>query len=595
MLSRNSLYPSGLPSLSDAGSAAVLPGAGTATTRSHRPRFGPGFLCLLVALLASLAALPTWADQTTETKGIIQSYMEELGFNQRLTLGTTKIAAVTYLPEFYQRLDYEPAWKDERNIRDLFTLIDRAEEHGLKPEDYRRSGLRDLYQALGPQPSPEALARLDIQLTDALIKLSCHLAFGKVDPGRLMPHWNFPRNFSDAEPMIMMLQALKDRTLPQFIAGFTPNLELYRELQKSLAEHRRIERAGGWPKIPDGPKLTLGSQDPRVKPLRERLVISGDMAPTKGGEPQKFDAKVEAGVKSFQHRHGLETDAGVGAKTLAALTVPVQQRIDQIRVNLERIRWVARDLPADFVLVDISGFHVYLYRDNQIIWDARAQVGTPFRQTPTLRANMSVVEFNPTWTVPPTVLKEDYLPKLRQNPNFLREKGLSLLGRDGHALSPDGVDWSGVSASRFPYILRQDPGPRNALGRVKFLFPNPYSVYLHDTPNRHLFSKTERAFSSGCIRIDKPLQLAELLLDDPKRWGPERIQQVLGAQTTKSVSLTKPIPVLVLYWTAQVDSKGQIVFRNDMYGRDQPLLAALDGNATSATSPSKHSLAWQAH
>jgi murein L,D-transpeptidase YcbB/YkuD len=294
-------------------------------------------------------------------------------------------------------------------------------------------------------------------------------------------------------------------------------------------------------------------------------------------EPKLFDESVEAGVQAFQTRHALEPDGLVGPNTLAALNAPVEARLDQIRVNMERIRWVYQDLPSDFVLTDIAGFHVYLVRGGEIVWDARAQVGQPFRKTPVFRDTMNHLVFNPTWTVPPTILRKDILPKVKQDPNYLRRRNISVLDRNGKLVDIDSIDWASLTPGRFPYTLRQEPGPDNALGRVKFMFPNAFMVYLHDTPSKTLFGRTQRAFSSGCIRVERPFELAELLLNDQKKWNQATIQQVLETQQTRTVMLEDPLPVLLLYWTAEMDDAGRIHFREDIYGRDERILKALDG------------------
>ena len=268
----------------------------------------------------------------------------------------------------------------------------------------------------------------------------------------------------------------------------------------------------------------------------------------------------------------------VGRGTLAALNVPVEARIDQLRVNLERMRWVFRDVKDvdEFLLVNVAGFRAYRVRDQEFVWSARAQVGKPYRKTPVFQAKMTYLEFNPTWTVPPTILRRDVLPRLEKDPGYLKQKNMRVLDLNGRVIDPATIDWSNVSRRRFPYMIRQEPGPQNALGRVKFIFPNKYFVFLHDTPSRALFERSERAFSSGCIRVEKPLELATDLLAPNEGWDRQRIDEVVASGKTTRVNLERGMPVLLMYWTAGVQADGTVMFYNDVYDRDQRVLEALN-------------------
>jgi murein L,D-transpeptidase YcbB/YkuD len=290
-----------------------------------------------------------------------------------------------------------------------------------------------------------------------------------------------------------------------------------------------------------------------------------------------FDDAVQTAVKTFQRRHFLSPDGEVGPATLRALQVPVGRRIDQLRVSLERARWVLHDVPGSIVLVDVAGFEVIVLRDGEPIWRSRVQVGKPYRRTPIFRATITYLVLNPTWTVPSGILSKDILPAVRRNPAYLAEKNLRVIDYQGREVDPRGIDWGRESEKHFPYLLRQDPGPNNALGRVKFVFPNKHDVYLHDTPSKELFERDVRAFSSGCIRVDRPFELAELLLNDPENWSREKIQAAMDGTQTRTVKLESPVPVLLYYWTAQGQPDGTAQFKTDIYGRDDAVLKAIDG------------------
>jgi murein L,D-transpeptidase YcbB/YkuD len=323
--------------------------------------------------------------------------------------------------------------------------------------------------------------------------------------------------------------------------------------------------------------------DRRVVALRARLAASPDSvrASSPPGSPAdlptRYDDALADAVRAFQRRHGLLVDAAVGPRTLAALNEPIAARIDALRVNLERLRWVFRDLSEEFVAVNIAAFRAVYVADGELRWHARAIVGRPYRQTPVFRDAITYLELNPTWTVPPTILRKDILPRLREDPAYLAAKHLRVIDPNGGPVDSATIDWRSVRAGTFPYLLRQDPGPHNALGRIKFMFPNRHAVYLHDTPARDLFARAERVFSSGCIRIDKPLDLAVALLDEPTRWDRAALQAAIDSGRTQRLRLPRPVPIMLLYLTAYADENGTINFRHDVYGRDAAVLAALDG------------------
>ncbi len=305
-------------------------------------------------------------------------------------------------------------------------------------------------------------------------------------------------------------------------------------------------------------------------------MVTGDL-PGTTSVAEVYDETLVAGVRRFQARHGLAADGVLGARTLAAMNVPVSARIDQLRLSLERARWVLEDTAGEVVVVNVAGYEVFAARNGVPFWRRRAVVGTRNRETPIFKASMTYLDLNPTWTVPPTILREDILPKVRHDPGYLRSQNISVLDRNGRLVNAEAINWQAVG-NRPPYILRQGPGPRNALGRIKFMFPNPHSVFLHDTPSRGLFEQAERNFSSGCIRVDDPLSLAKILLADPDRWNRRTLEAAIATGMTRTVSLPKPWPILILYWTAELDGEGRVRFLPDVYQRDPALLQALNGD-----------------
>jgi murein L,D-transpeptidase YcbB/YkuD len=301
----------------------------------------------------------------------------------------------------------------------------------------------------------------------------------------------------------------------------------------------------------------------------------GELPPAAVPDDHEFDAALEQALARFQKRHFLDADGVVGEETTAALNVPVDARIEQLRVNLERARWVLHDLPSDYVLVDIAGFELTLVRSGDVVWRTRVQVGRPYRKTPVFKDEIRYLDFNPTWTIPPGILRRDTLPAVQRDPSYLPERNIRVIDAKGAEIDPHTLDWSRYSGRSLPYRLVQDPGPNNALGRVKFMFPNPHLVFLHDTPSRSLFDRSERAFSSGCIRVERPFELAELLLDDQAKWNASAIRRVVDSRKTRTVFLPERVTVILLYWTVNFWEDGSAGFKRDLYGRDAAVLAGL--------------------
>jgi murein L,D-transpeptidase YcbB/YkuD len=517
------------------------------------------------------------AAQADPVQEAIRERVERLASTGALAIGEASVAARLVIPAFYERRDHRPAWTDPADVQALIRLADRAETEGLDPEDYHVGELRRLLHRVEISPDEPTLeADLDILLTESLLRLGYHLRFGKVNPEELDPDWNLSRSLDGIDPATRVQQAIDAESLEEFVDLAMPRGPLYARLKEALARYRELAAAGGWPQIPDGKVLKAGMEDDRVPRLRESLSIRGDYTAGAPANPRMFDAPLVDAVLRFQERHGLDADGAVGRKTLEVLNVAAEQRVDQIRVNLERARWIMRDLEPEFVIVNIAGFRVRLIRDGEIVWTTRAQVGKTYRKTPVFKSNMKYLEFNPTWTVPPTILAKDVLPAIQRDPGYLRKENMNVIDRQGKIVDPAGIDWTSYKGRGFPYSIRQEPGPNNPLGRVKFIFPNKHFVFLHDTPSRGLFDRAERTFSSGCIRIEYPLEFAELLLADLPGWNQDKIRETIDGKKTQRVHLAEPLTVLLLYWTVGVEEPGPVRFLNDVYGRDPAVLRALD-------------------
>jgi L,D-transpeptidase YcbB len=481
-----------------------------------------------------------------------------------------------FLSRFYERGGYRPAWDAPGKLDQLRAAIAGSVRHGLNPEDYHAATLAELVDARESASRVGLVTELDILATDALARLAFHLRFGKVNPSQIEPTWNLSRDMGNVSPVTALRGLLQADDLVEAVDGFAPGTGYYRVLQKFLAEYREIAAGGGWPRVDAGETLRLDMRSARVPALRARLAASGDLPAEaeSGNDPELFDEALVEALKGFQARHGLDADGVLGRATLATINVPVEARIDQLRINLERARWVFRDLDERFLVVNIARYQVLLIENQRVTWSTRAVVGRPYRQTPAFKARMTYLEFNPTWTVPPTIFSKYLLPEIRMDPATLQRKNMTVIDGQGRRVDPAGIDWATIPARGFPYMIRQEPGPTNALGRVKFMFPNPHHVYMHDTPARDLFGRAERTFSSGCIRLEHPLELARILLAGTD-WDDEAIERVLASGRTRVVNLPRPITVLMLYGTAGPDGD-QVYFAGDIYRRDARLLAALD-------------------
>lgn len=494
------------------------------------------------------------------------------------------VRADAALSVFYERRAYRPAWVTGEGPQPLAgTLLEElraADREGLDPGDYHldqvAAGLRN---ARASTPQAEELVDLELLLTDAFLTLGAHLLRGRVDPESLDTDWLASPRTSDLPEHLEA--ALASGDVASALASLLPPQPGYRALRDALSRYRGIASEGGWPAVGEGPRLEPGDRDGRVPALRRRLAVAGDL-PEDGGvtdpaDPEVYDEPLAEAVRSFQARHGLTIDAIVGPATLAALDTPVAARIEQIVLNLERWRWLPRELGERHVLVNAANFEVQAVEDGATVLRSRAIVGRPYRRTPVFSDSISYLVVNPYWNVPHSLAVLDQLPLQKQDPGYFQRVGMRVFrgwGADAEEVDPSTVDWSEVPARSFPYRLRQDPGPVNALGRIKFMFPNKFSVYLHDTPARDLYARSARDFSSGCIWVERSRELAVWALGEGDR-GADRLEAGWSAPDERTISLPSPVPIHLLYWTAWAKEDGTVHFRNDIYGRDGRLAAAL--------------------
>lgn len=530
---------------------------------------------LAAGVLVGATLAPLAAQEDLEVREVIRRHVEQIRTVGGLTIEGDEIASVIVLPQVYERRGFARLWNPAA-MNDMLRAIDDAALDGLEPSDYHREPLLSLRNRVARGSlDAETLGDLDMLLTDALVRLGYHILFGKVDPERLDPNWNLAGELGDLDPMDAVEAAIGSGRLYEIIEGYKPSDPFYVDLKAALARYRAIARNGGWQPVPEIARLELDSVDARVPSVRARLRVTGELPESASLTSETFDPELDAAVRDFQRRHGLTDDGVVGRNTVAAMNVPVEDRIEQIRVNLERGRWVLRELGDSFVMVNIAGFRVYLVEDRHTVWTSRVVVGTQFHKTPLFRAPMQYVVLNPTWTVPPSIVANETLPLVKRDPSYLSSNHMELLDRSGRVVDPAGVDFQRYSGGDFPFVVRQEPGPWNALGRVKFIFPNDHFVFLHDTPSRNLFDREVRTFSHGCIRVENPLELATLLLRGKAGWDRPAIDRALASGEPTTVYLDEPLPTLLLYWTAWVDPDAGLTFYPDVYDRDPAISAGL--------------------
>ena len=548
---------------------------------STRPR-GPqrGGVAAWLLILSCVATTPRAAlCQDADPPPVadeIRRRVETVRAGGAVEIDGERLLAVQALPRFYESRGFERVWvPGSPAVVSLLAAIDDVVDDGLRPADYHRAVLEP---ALEPERAvdPGRAADLDLLLSDAFLVLASHLQHGRVNPESLEAEWLALRRLADPVPLLERAAHGEDPAL--LLDGARPRYARHAALRRAFAALRAVVAEGGWPHVPDGDPLGIGSEGERVAALRARLGAVGDLGEQAPEDTARFDEGLAEAVRRFQARHGLDPDGVVGRGTLAELEVPAATRLEQLRVNLERWRWLPDDLGRRYVEVNIAGFRADLVEGGAPTLRLRAIVGTEYTQTPSFSGLMRYLVLAPTWNVPAGIAAREEFPLIQADPGRIQAEGFTIIDRaTGAPVSPDSVDWSApASELSRRYRLRQEPGPRNALGRVKFAFPNRHDVYLHDTPGRSLFERAVRSFSHGCIRVERPLELAAALLADSVAWPVERIAALAAVGRETTIVLPEPVPVHLLYWTAWVDGDtGVLHYRRDLYRRDARVSAAL--------------------
>ncbi|AIA75252.1 peptidase [Halomonas campaniensis] len=529
-----------------------------------------------VALCLTLIQAPQLVTSAQADTGALEQALA-----QRLD---TQSSALLPVEDFYQQLNQRPVWQDINRVEALVQALNSLEDDGLAPSDYDAGSLLNAFQ-VSQQAGALAQAEFDIQATTALLLALEHLSRGKVNPNEVEPKWDIPRP-ERRYSLLRIAHAVENDDIQGALDYVRPSSTEYAQLRDALRQYRTLAEKGNVPYLAGRDEaLRPGDTNEDVLVLRQRLAYWGEtnlLAADSNAYPmievqsavsnqRTYDTELERAVKQFQRRHQLQEDGVVGQRTRLALNTPVTSRIDQLRVNLERARWIKPTQTNEpRVWVDIAGYRLHYTRPNGEHWDARVVVGTPRRETPIIHSAISHLTINPSWTIPPTIMREDVLPQVRRDPGYLARRNIQVISHSGERLNADAIDWQRPGA----VMLRQVSGGGNPLGRVVVRFPNSEMIYLHDTPARGLFQRDQRALSSGCVRVEGVTEFAQLLLQDSgSRYQLSSLLNSSGSD--RNVNLPQRIPVALHYLTAWPNAQGEVEFRDDIYRRDADLLAAL--------------------
>ena len=532
-------------------------------------------------LIDSVAVEITRGIDWAQLEGLNQKALVSLQIddNSYLKIDSTQLFSVNILPLLYKLNDGQFIWTDTQNIKDAYRVLELSYLDGLLPEDFHKTALESVKQKILDAEVDEQkqalFAKHDILLTDAILMYGFQLLIGKVDPASIDDNWNYPNRTISELTAKSFFEIIKERKVLDGIDQLRPkNIEYKAMMNAILFYSNQLDLE--WVDIAIEDKIEVGDTNQNLPLVRERLSLCCKWNETPE-DSIVYDSTLLSAIVSFQNSHGLEPDGVIGKATVELLNLTPQQRIDKLKVNLERLRWLHDEVGDYTVEVNIAAFKLSVLEAGQLIYQCNVVTGLPYHKTPIFTAPMKYIDFNPTWTVPYSIATKELLPKLKsQGSSYLSKNDMELLNRSGKAVNASEVNFSELSSGNFPYIIRQRPGNQNALGEVKFMFPNPYSVYLHDTQSKTLFSRSSRAFSHGCIRVENPLALAEILLDDKRNWDRDKIDKVIASKKLKTVNLKRKVDVKLLYYTAGVFSDGTLFYIPDVYDRDDAILETLE-------------------
>jgi len=547
----------------------------------------------LLSLLLCSAGLPATMAQAALVQAAPSTQAAAGLADPRLAIeaaiGTANTVAVggvilkaSEVRDLYAARGWFPLWIDtdgrlDRRVDPIVARLAKAGDEGLRPSDYYVEALQGLIRS----GDAEDMVAAEILLSAAVMRYGADVHSGRLVPRDVDKNFDITPKPVDRAGLATAASMLPDADA--FLVELAPKHALYQQLKGALRGYEALADAG-WPTIPAGESLRPGQSSDRVPVLRARLTATGEFAGDPTDQSPVYDPVLVTAVEQFQTKHGLKPDGILGRGTIATLNKQGADRMNQIIASMERLRWLPDDLGDDYLMVNLAAYTMDIVTDGKLVRTMDVVVGKPDLPTPMFNSALTYLEFNPTWTVPPSIASKEYLPKLRNDPTYLSSRNYKLFSSwsGGREMNDGSVDWEGVGAGGMRNLrIRQEPGPGNALGKVKFMMANNWSVYLHDTPSKSFFQKADRALSHGCVRLQDPIWLADYLLDGSPDWSPERRARVMGSwNPTTRINLPTPMPLYIVYQTAWVDQTGEMAFRGDIYGIDAKVIDALKARET---------------
>lgn len=541
------------------------------------------FTCFLVIATFGFAKGKSFLESPTSEQ--LRTILEQENPGEKITVRDIPLQSTPQIYIFYDGRNYDEAWSEEgiltEQAYELRFEIRQAKFDGLNPTDYHINLIDAFFKTfeankkVGLANDFTELADLDLLLTDAFFKLASHLEQGKVDPSQLPSAWDISRKPQKADYISLLNRAIHDNAVRKNLEQLYPNFTIYRkgrEVIRALDELKKKDTLD-WKAIKIDKTIKPGETNAAIPAIRQRLQFWGHLKSAENTDSRLYDSMLVLAVKSFQKENGMEPDGAIGKNTVSGLNASPSFLMDKAAINLERLRWLPDTIrDSEFILVNIANYQLDYVNKLDTVFSSKVIVGKRYHESPIFSAQMSYIVFSPYWNIPTSIAKNEIIPAIRKNPNYLKQKNMEVVTGSGKVVDPATINWSSRS---FPYMIRQKPGGSNSLGLVKFMFPNSHSVYIHDTPSKSLFEKEDRALSHGCIRLQNPVKFAQILLKDDPSWTLEKIDQAMHQEKEQIVNLPRKIPVVLVYLTFWADSKGQPHFRSDIYGRDEELLSRL--------------------
>jgi L,D-transpeptidase YcbB len=550
---------------------------------------------ILISVFTFFVFFPAISQDEFAENGIpsiIRGFLESTSPEERPEISGKELFSSVVIHRFYGERNFQPAWTQNAKLLEIayemrYEIV-QSKFDGLVPDDYHLAIINSYFDRIesvsksGQQAADGDLAALDVLLTDAFAMLSSHLNMGKVDPESLKTTWNIQRTSPELRIDLRLESALASGSIRKSFEELYPSFTIYKKMRDGLRQlyedQSRFEREQvvTWKPLKTDKSVKPGESNNIIPEIRKRLYFWGFLQPYQTDEEKIYDSIMMSGIQILQKRHGMEPDGVIGQGTIHAANQTPENLITTASVNLERLRWLPDSIKdLELILVNTANFQLDFIQKRDTVLSSRVIVGKSYHSTPQFSAPMSYIVFSPTWTVPASITRNEIIPAIKRDNQYLAKKNMKLLTSSGTVVDPNTIDWAKVNPRNFPYIIRQEPGEQNSLGLAKFMFPNKYSVYIHDTPSRSLFAREDRALSHGCIRIQKPFELAKLLLSFDPNWTDERIGKAMRQSKEQTVMLDRKIPVVILYLTYWTDGMGNSYFRRDIYNRDSEIHAAL--------------------